>query len=100
MSDPIAEIKALAAQISALQQQAKALGMFANDRELLKCPRCGLMEDVTHEGLLITCRETDPGQDTGLRFDKITAESFRCPFCGQTVNEPLSEDEQTDGLTA
>lgn len=100
MSDPIAEIKALAAQISALQQQAKALGMFANDRELLKCPRCGLMEDVTHQGLLITCREPDLGHDTGLRFEALTADSFRCPACGQTVHEPLSDEEQTDGLTA
>lgn len=100
MNDLVEKIRPLAEQIVALQQQMKTLGMFANDRELLTCPRCQLMEDVTHDGFLITCREPDLGQDTGLRFEEVVAGSFRCPGCGQTVHEPLSEDEQTDGLTA
>ena len=41
MNEPDAEIRALAGQISALQQKAKALGVFANDRNLVACPSCG-----------------------------------------------------------
>lgn len=100
IDDLVEQIRPLAQQIVALQQQMKALGMFANDRELLQCPRCGIMEDVTHEGFLITCREPDLGIDTGLRFEPITEESYRCPSCGQTVQEPLSEDEKQEGLSA
>jgi predicted RNA-binding Zn-ribbon protein involved in translation (DUF1610 family) len=93
-------IRPLAEQIVALKQQMKHLSMFTNDRELLQCPRCGLMEDVTAEGLLITCREPDLCTDTGLRFVAITDESYRCPSCGQTVQEPLSENELWEGLSA
>ncbi len=100
IDDLVEQIRPLAQQIVALQEQMKALGMFANDRELLQCSRCGLMEDVTHEGFLITCREPDLGIDTGLRFEPITEESYRCPSCGQTVQEPLSEDEKQEGLSA
>jgi uncharacterized C2H2 Zn-finger protein len=100
IDDLVEQIRPLAQQIVALQEQMKALGMFGNDRELLQCPRCGLMEDVTHEGFLITCREPDLGIDTGLRFEPITDESYRCPSCGQTVQEPLSEDEKQEGLSA
>ena len=100
IDDLVEQIRPLAQQIVALQQQMKALGMFANDRELLQCPRCGIMEDVTHEGFLITCREPDLGLDTGLRFEPITEESYRCPSCGQTMQEPLSDDEKQKGLSA
>ena len=40
-------LRALATQIVALQKQARALGLFADDRELLTCAKCGLLEDVT-----------------------------------------------------
>lgn len=82
----------MAAEIVALQKQMKALGMFANVRELLECPRCGLMEYVAADGMLLTCTPTELGNDTGQRFEEITSESFRCPFCGQTVHEPLTEE--------
>ncbi len=49
-----AKLHALATRLAGLQKRAKALGVFANDRELLECPRCGLMEDVTSIGLLIS----------------------------------------------
>ena len=100
MNEPDAEIRALAGQISALQQKAKALGVFANDRNLVACPSCGLMEDVTSAGLLITSREPDLGQDTGLRFEEITEQTFRCPACGQVVHEPQSEDVQNGSFPA
>ncbi|HLE16916.1 MAG TPA: hypothetical protein VI728_01380 [Syntrophales bacterium] len=37
-----------------VKQQARALGIFTDDRELLACPSCGLLEDVTAEELLVT----------------------------------------------
>ena len=59
----------LCQQLKHLQNQAEALGLFVGDRELLDCPDCGLCEDVTAEGLLITSRELQlPPIDTGLRF--------------------------------
>jgi rubredoxin len=93
MNDLVAKIKPLAKRLADLQRQAKALGLFANDRELLECPHCGLKEDVTCEGRIITYREPDLGKDTGLRFEEITAESFRCPACGQTARERPDEGE-------
>jgi len=43
----------LVRDLERIKQQARALGMFTDDRELLECPRCGLLEDVTAVGLLI-----------------------------------------------
>jgi rubredoxin len=100
IDDLVAAIRPLAAEIVALQTQMKALGMFANDRELLECPRCGLMEDVAANGMLLTCTPTELGNDTGLRFEELTPDSFRCPSCGQTVHEPLTGEERDDGLHA
>jgi predicted RNA-binding Zn-ribbon protein involved in translation (DUF1610 family) len=96
----IAAIAPLAKQIAAIQQQMHALGMFANDRELLDCPHCGLLEDVIISGLLITYREPDFHQDTGLRFEELNTGTFRCPSCGQTVCEPFAEDAQRDAFLA
>jgi len=53
-----AKLHELAIQIVGLQKQAKALGLFVNDRELLACANCDLMEDVASTGLLITCRRS------------------------------------------
>lgn len=41
------KIRPIAEELAALQGQARALGIFPNDRELLDCPKCGLQEDVT-----------------------------------------------------
>jgi len=68
-----------------LQAKARALGLFTNDRELLECHKCGLLEDVTINGLLITFRAPDFGQDTGLRFEELSQERFRCPGCGSMI---------------
>ncbi len=53
----IAAITSLANQIAAIHRQMHALGRFANDRELLDCPHCGLWEDVTISGQLTKMRE-------------------------------------------
>jgi len=90
-----AKLHALATRLVGLQKRAKALGVFANDRELLKCPRCGLLEDVTCTGLLITCRATALGEDTGLRFAQLSDDIFRCPSCVQRVEAPAAELKRT-----
>lgn len=100
MKDLIATICPLARRLAALQQQMKAAGLFANDRELLDCPHCGLREDVLISGVLITYREPGFHQDTGLRFEELTADAFLCPSCGQTVREPLAEDKKGDAFPA
>ena len=85
MSQSPNNIRELASRIVALQVKARALGMFTNDRELLECRECGLLEDVTINGLLITCRAPDSGQDTGLHFEKLFQGQFRCPACGSMI---------------
>lgn len=72
-----------------IQDQARALGIFANDRELLVCPRCGLGENVLADGRLITFREPNCNADTGLRFIEPKPEGgpFICPECGDEVRE-------------
>ena len=75
-------LHALARQVAALRKRAKALGVFSHDRKLVECSGCGLMEDVTAEGTLITCRAQALGSDTGLRFREVRGNRFRCPGCG------------------
>ena len=76
MNRSLEPLHSLAARLVSLQKRAKALGVFANDRELLECPRCGLMEDVT---------------STGLRFVQLADDIFRCPSCSQRVEVPAGE---------
>ena len=78
MSQRLINLRRLAKQIVALQEQARSLGIFAGDRELLECPKCGLLEDVTFTGQLITCRPPEEGMDTGLRFQELPRNRFRC----------------------
>jgi hypothetical protein len=94
MKPPDAKLHELARQLTELQKRAKALGVFANDRELLECPGCGLLEDVTSTGLLISCRADALGEDTGLRFVQLADNLFRCPSCARRVEAP-PELEQT-----
>ena len=76
-----AKILPIAKEIQKLKKQAEALGLFTNDRELLECP-CGLMEDVACGGRLFTCRNGEPeDKDTGLLFEKMYEDMFRCPVC-------------------
>ena len=100
MKDLISTIRPLARQLAAQQRRMKAAGLFANDRELLDCPQCGLREDVLISGLLITYCEPGFHQDTGLRFEELTADTFRCPSCGQTVCEPFAGDKQGGAVLA
>ncbi len=75
-----------------VKQQARALGIFTDDRELLECPSCGLLEDVTAEGLLVTYpKDSKKPEDTGLRFRQLDMLSFQCPACGAACHLPTEE---------
>ena len=74
--DPLIQ---LCRSLEGIEKEAKALGLFGNDRELLECPCCDLFEDVTIEGILITSRKvTTPPIDTGLRFQEISQGTYQC----------------------
>lgn len=80
------ELLRLAITLDSLKQRATELGMFTDDRELLECPLCGLTEDVTFDGVLITYQRddlwTDHSQpDSGLRFESVGGDTYRCPVC-------------------
>lgn len=75
----------LAAELVALQAKARELGLFTNDRELLECPHCGLLENVSFDNHLFTCRPESLNDDTGLRFVAVSGGRFRCPSCGAEV---------------
>jgi hypothetical protein len=87
------ELRQLIERIAALQEQARAAGVFLNDRELLVCPHCGLLEDISFAGQLFTCRPTALGQDAGLRFEEVSANRFRCPACGTVIDVGHKSDQ-------
>lgn len=74
---------ALAQQLKEAREQASALGLFTDNRDLLKCPSCGLQEDVLISGQLITYDKDQPdADDSTLRFQKSDNGRFICPRCG------------------
>ena len=76
----------LARQFARVKQQARTLGIFTDDRELLECPNCGLLEDVTAEGLLVTYpKDSVDLKDCGLRFRPVDETRFACPKCGTRI---------------
>jgi hypothetical protein len=80
-------IKTILRRFGDIEKRARELGVFTGDRELLVCPRCGLVEDVLIGGQLVTWHGVSEGQDTGLRFTEPTTVggSFTCPECGSDV---------------
>jgi hypothetical protein len=80
------DIRELASQVTSLQKQARSLGLFPGDMELLDCPKCGLLEDVLIGGKLITYRDAE-GEDTGLCFEELVDGNFKCPACRSIVQE-------------
>ncbi len=84
-------------QLQQLQAQAKALGIFTDERNLLTCPNCGLFEDVTSDGFLITSRAlSNEPLDTGLRFREIAPDTYCCPSCQSEVQSSNDHDEPVD----
>jgi len=76
----------LVREIQRLKERARALGMFTDDRELLECPRCGLLEDVAAGGMLITYpKSCEEMKDCGLRFRPVDEDTFECPSCGTKI---------------
>ena len=47
MSQRRNKLRQLASRSVALQEQARSLGIFAGNRELPECQKCGVREDVT-----------------------------------------------------
>jgi len=82
------ELRALAEQLQAAQKRARELGVFDNTRELVACPKCGLEEDVTCDGLLVVTKPQYRGLDTGLRFKELRGGRFKCPLCGGAFAAP------------
>ena len=77
----------LCRELQHLRTEAEGMGLFVGDRELLDCPHCGLFEDVTAEGLLITSQElAHPPVDTELRFRVVSANTFQCPACAAAIS--------------
>ncbi len=91
-----ADLAKMCAKLQELRTHAASLGLFTSDRELLICPSCGLQEDVTIEGMLITHDfESLDVSDSGLRFTELQDGHFSCPRCvANSVagdNEALTE---------
>lgn len=82
--------------VQKLRSQAKDLGIFTDDRELLECNECGLVEDVTANGMLMTYkRNSKIRQDSRLRFQEIGLRHFRCPQCKGIIE--TKEKDLIDG---
>ena len=81
-----ADLAQLCERLNELHTHATSLGLFTNGLELLACPSCGLQEDVTIEGMLITHDfESLDVSDSGLRFTERQNGHFSCPRCGADV---------------
>jgi hypothetical protein len=86
----------LATELQAAEKRAEQLVMFIDSRDLIVCP-CGLTEDVDIRSYLSTYfrpPEFDqaelpvdfkPPPDTGLRFEPLSEDEFRCPLCGTVI---------------
>lgn len=81
------KIRPLVQQIKDLHAECRAQGIFTNDKDLLTCPHCNLMEDIAIDGILITDFSEELGRDTGLRFKKLKSGRYRCPNCSFVVAE-------------
>ncbi len=80
------ELVELCRELAKVKAQARALGIFTDDRELLECPNCGLLEDVTAKGLLVTYPKNSVDlKDCGLRFRLVDKTRFACSECGTSV---------------
>lgn len=74
-------------EIKRLHRLAQEAGLFMNDRELLRCDNCGLLEDVDITGRLITYKPGEAVFDSGMRFEKSEGDIYVCPACGAPACE-------------
>lgn len=95
------ELLELCRHLKVAQDHARSLGIFVDDRDLLTCESCGLHEDLLITGVLVTHQlGDDDAADTGLRFEEIASNLFKCPRCGNEVvltEEPLNLDDDFSG---
>ncbi len=88
------DIQSLAQEIIKIKKHADELGLFTHDRDLLECKFCGLMEDVTFEGNLITFIkrediEYNKMKNSSKRFIETNDPNiFICPQCGNNTELP------------
>jgi len=68
-------------EIARVHRLAREAGLFMEDRDLLHCAHCGLLEDVGCYGLLMTYPTGKPPVDSGLRFTKDKRGRYICPNC-------------------
>jgi ribosomal protein S27AE len=87
--------KSMLREIARVQRLAQEAGLFLEDRALLECPRCGLLEDVGCCGVLMTYPTGAPAVDSGLRFTKDKRGQYICPKCGAVAGI-----DKEDGTTA
>jgi hypothetical protein len=79
--------RSLLQQIRHVHGLAREHGLFLNDRELLSCDGCGLLEDLDITGRLITYKSGEAVFDSGMRFEKGEGDTYVCPVCGAIVRE-------------
>ena len=85
--------KSLHREIARVHRLAQAAGLFMEDRDLLQCARCGLLEDVGCYGLLMTYFSGKPPVDSGLRFRKDKRGRCICPNCGAVAG--MEKEDRT-----
>jgi hypothetical protein len=70
-----------------IKAKAKKLGLYAEDRDLIACSRCELMEDVACGGMLLVTAPANREVDTRLRFTLVEKDGdlWRCPGCGLEI---------------
>jgi len=74
-------------QIRHVHGLAREAGVFLNDRELLSCDSCELLEDVDITGRLITYKSGEAVSDSGMRFEKGEGDTYVCPVCDTPARE-------------
>lgn len=74
--------KYLYREVARVHRLAREAGLFMEDRDLLHCAHCGLLEDVGCYGRLMTYPTGQPPVDSGLRFTKDKRGRYICPNCG------------------
>jgi len=79
--------RSLLRKIKQVHRLAQKAGLFLNDRELLSCDNCGLLEDVDITGRLITYKSGEAVFDSGMRFEKGEGGTYVCPVCGSPARE-------------
>jgi hypothetical protein len=87
--------KSLHREIARVHRLAQEAGLFLEDRDLLGCPRCGLLEDVGCYGVLMTYPAGQRPLDSGLRFAKDRRGRYVCPNCGAVARTDREEKKTT-----